>query len=191
MGRKSLKDERISQILDAFNHCLQQHGLEGTTLEKIAQQAGLARRMILHYIGRKEDVVDMAVERICNNFMADGMTYIDQATKQNRLQASLDYLFSEKFNQHPNVLSVAALLPASLYNPRIQVAVQKIYSVFLELLVSELAQMFPNQQPSNIRLTAYNIVCLSFGGGWMDNIGISGDMSNRVLANTLLSDLSS
>jgi len=68
MGRKSLKAERVTQILDAFERCMEKKGLESTTLENVAEEAGVARRIIRHYVGNRDDLIQAAVERIINNF---------------------------------------------------------------------------------------------------------------------------
>lgn len=189
MGRRSLKAERVEEILEAFYQCLKEYGFEGTTLDKIGEKAGLARRMILHYIGRKEDVIEAAVIKISNRFRISALEFIDSSNKEKRLDAGLDFLFSDDFNQHPDAKLVAALLPTSLHDDKVKAAVQKIYDFFVSQLLIELRTEYPNNDEVKLREIAFNIVCLSFGGGWMSNIGVCSDLNTKSVVYRLLEDL--
>tara|TARA_B100000029_G_scaffold217759_1_gene215590 strand:+ start:38628 stop:38954 length:327 start_codon:yes stop_codon:yes gene_type:complete len=96
---------------------------------------------------------------------------------------------SEDFYLQPNARLVAALLPASLYDPKIKTVVYKMYGLFLDELIAELKATFPHQPENKLREYAYNIVCLSFGSGWMSNIALCPDLTSKKIAYNLLSEL--
>ncbi len=50
-GRPSRTEERRLEILEAFGRCVARSGLEATTLEDVAREAGLQRAMIRHHVG--------------------------------------------------------------------------------------------------------------------------------------------
>tara|TARA_Y100001934_G_scaffold271573_1_gene358308 strand:+ start:80 stop:697 length:618 start_codon:yes stop_codon:yes gene_type:complete len=64
MSRPNLSEIRKPQILDAFVVCIGRHGLEGTTLARIAQTAGMKRTILRHYIGNRDNLIQSAAERI-------------------------------------------------------------------------------------------------------------------------------
>ncbi|MEM9540030.1 MAG: TetR/AcrR family transcriptional regulator [Cyanobacteria bacterium P01_E01_bin.42] len=68
MGRKSLAAERRENILDAFEHCILERGIEGTSFQHIAGVLGLDRKMISHYFGNREALVDAMTQRIVDGF---------------------------------------------------------------------------------------------------------------------------
>ena len=41
MGRPNLTEVRTSEILDAFERCVARFGLEGSSLERVAEEAGI------------------------------------------------------------------------------------------------------------------------------------------------------
>ena len=43
MARPIVKDQRRAEILDAFEACVARYGVEGATLAKTAEQAGLGQ----------------------------------------------------------------------------------------------------------------------------------------------------
>ena len=63
MPRPSVKTERTAEILDAFERSVARFGVEGSTLERIAEEAGLRRSLLRHYVGNRDDLLDALVER--------------------------------------------------------------------------------------------------------------------------------
>ncbi len=191
MGRASLKNERITQILDAYEYCLETRGFQGTTLDNVAEQAGLARRMIGHYIGNREALMTMAVARIVESFNQKAFSFVDELESTERIQAGLKYLFSEAFNQLPSTKMVASLLGVSLHDELVRGAVKSIYDSFLLGVDSELAKHIPNAPTESRGKVAFTIMSLSFGGGWMGNIGFDFSLNkqNLKLAQGLVDEL--
>lgn len=64
MARPDIKDERRDQILDAFETCVARYGVAGATLAKTAEIAGLARPLVRHNVGNREDLLKALVDRI-------------------------------------------------------------------------------------------------------------------------------
>jgi len=178
MGRKSLKTERVTQILDAFERCMEKKGLESTTLDNVAEEAGVARRIIRHYVGNREALIQAAVDRIIDKFTHQVFEVIETSTSDNRFEFGLDYIFGKAFNELPVNKLVAALLPVSLHDERVQHAVKKIYDAFHFSVDQELATHLPNAPEAKRKDVAYTIMCLAFGGGWMGNIGFPTENNN-------------
>jgi AcrR family transcriptional regulator len=191
MGRKSLKTEKISTILDAFEHCVVEKGLQSTTLDNIAEQAGMARRMVRHYVGNRSDLINAGVVRIIEKFQQNVDTVTDHANEAERFDIAFNYIFSEEFNSLPATRLVAALLPVGLYDKDVQLAVKSIYDFFQASLEKELKQHRPLAKKQEIQQVAYTVMCLSFGGGWMRNIGFDPELNlkNKQLASTLIDQL--
>ncbi|OUR96008.1 hypothetical protein A9Q81_13190 [Gammaproteobacteria bacterium 42_54_T18] len=191
MGRKSLKTERVTQILDAFERCMEQKGLESTTLDNVAKEAGVARRIIRHYVGNRDELIQTAVDRIIDKFSDQVFDVIESSESDNRFDSGLNYIFSSDFNALPINRLVAALLPVSLHDERVQQAVKKIYDAFHTGLDQELANHLPLAPESKRSDVAYSIMCLAFGGGWMGNIGFSVEKNqlNKSIAQGLIINL--
>lgn len=192
MGRKSLKTERVGEILDAFERCVESKGLQASTLDDIAEEAGMARRMIRHYVGNRKEVIDAGVERIIGKFEDSVQQSMAQAPADKRFDAAFDYIFSEAFNSVPATRLVAALLPVSLYDSDIQASIKSIYDAFHLGLKHELAVLKPGAHEQAVEQAAYSIMCLAFGGGWMRNIGFDHALNqrNKDLARSLVEALS-
>jgi len=191
VGRKSLKTQKVSNILDAFEACIKRQGLQGTTLDDIAKEAQMARRMVRHYTGNKEQLVALGVARIIEKFNQSAFSIIDQHNTKNRLETGLDYLFSEAFNTHDATQSIAALLPVSFHDEQVKAALKTIYDTLQYNIDSEIAIAKPNADPKIRQRTSYNIMCLAFGGGWMLNLGFNPSLNqqNKLVAQQLIAQM--
>lgn len=69
MARKKLDEERIPQILDAFERCIMKYGIAETSLERVAQEAKISRTTIHHYIGGRKDLIKAAHKRFADNWL--------------------------------------------------------------------------------------------------------------------------
>lgn len=71
MPRKDLTDERTAQILDAFERCVIKHGLSGTSLEEIAEEAGVKRSILRHYVGNRHEMEIAMTRRFVERYQQD------------------------------------------------------------------------------------------------------------------------
>ena len=72
MARPSVKAKRTEEILQAYEHCIALYGVEGATLQKIAEVAGIARPLLRHHVGNSDDLLNMALKRFIER--SDAMT---------------------------------------------------------------------------------------------------------------------
>ena len=97
MGRPSLGAQRREQILEAFERCLVTHGLEATTLEAVAAEAGVQRAAIRHFVGNRDELIAASVDHLTQKYRA---SYAEELRSLDptgdRLGAILDYLFLSK-----------------------------------------------------------------------------------------------
>jgi AcrR family transcriptional regulator len=70
---KSLTDKGSRQaeaILDAAIRCLGRDGYAGTSQQRIADEAGVQKRMVLYYFGSRERLMAAALTRLAEDFLA-------------------------------------------------------------------------------------------------------------------------
>lgn len=69
MARKKLDEERVPQILDAFERCIIQFGIADTSLQRVAEEAGISRTTIHHYIGGRRELIKAAHKRFADTWL--------------------------------------------------------------------------------------------------------------------------
>ncbi len=161
MGRKSLAPERITQILDAFERCIRQYGFEGSSLEKIASEAGVKRSIIRHYIGNREAVVQAMVKRLIENYrqeMADGIADVPPDDFANVM---LDHLFLWNAEERTgNEILLDSLWAKQESDPYISSLLTELYQALEDLFTEGLGYAYPQTSPEMCRGVAYSLICL-------------------------------
>ena len=95
MPRRDLTEERTAQILDAFARCVVQYGLDGTSLEQVAEEAGVKRSILRHYVGNRDALINAMVERVVQKYaqqLEAMVAYLPEAGNE-RIETLLSLLF--------------------------------------------------------------------------------------------------
>ena len=64
MARPSKSIERRGEILAAFERCVIERGFERTTLANVAEEAGLPRSLVRHFIGNRDEMTKALIDRL-------------------------------------------------------------------------------------------------------------------------------
>ncbi|WP_326731765.1 helix-turn-helix domain-containing protein [Streptomyces phaeochromogenes] len=171
MGRRSMAAERRQQVMEAASRCMARNGLAGTTLEKIAEESGLSRSHIRHYVGNRDDLllalVDWVQERDDRAFAAA----VEQAPPEQRLAVAMDHLFGAWFlGAGDEGAVILELVRAGQSDDTLREAVMSGYRLMLAAIDSGLAAEFPESTPVVRRGTAYGLLCLALGNAMMSDL---------------------
>lgn len=163
MGRKSLATERRKQILDAFAICLRQYGFEGTTLERVAEEAGVQRSIIRHYIGNRDDLITAAVDRIIHAYKAELANAIENLPQAELVPELLNFLFcadeSSEISDYDTLVNT--LWTTHERNPHTRALLLNLYQEFETLIFDSLTHAFPQSSLEQRQTIAYAIMCLA------------------------------
>jgi AcrR family transcriptional regulator len=162
VGRPSLVAERRQQILAAFSRCIAERGLEGTTLDAIAAQAGVQRAAIRHYVGNRDQLIRAGVEHIAAQYARSLEIDLECASSDDRLVAVLDALFLGRFatGHFREDRAVDAMIAAAASDERVRERLREMYARFEEALTREIAAAHPDAAPERVVGIAYAILCL-------------------------------
>ncbi len=171
MGRPSLAAERREQILAAVERCIVRHGLGGTTIARIAAEAGVQPSLVSHYFGGKDAVLDAAVERTLENFRRGFRETVAGVPAGRRLERLLDVLFSDRLASPEFGLMVDVLVAASYWSEPTRRAVRLLYEDF-ERMVREVVDAARPDAPARERAAlAYGLLCLADANNTLRCIG--------------------
>ena len=172
MGRKDLTVERQALILDAMERCIVKYGLQGTTLENIADEAGINRGLIHHYIGNRDDVIQLMVERLLERYKTSFEEYAATRPEGNRAEIIVDYYFDAWFELAPeDDAIIPALLAESERSPHIRQVLLNLYDGGEKMIADELQRHFPNANAEKLHSVAYSLMSLAFAHAtfiWLD-----------------------
>lgn len=161
MGRKSLAETRRDEILAAFERCVVKYGLD-VPLEQIADEAGVKRSIIRHYVGNRDELVDALIERIATNYPQQFRAAADGIPASAMVTQTLDYLFrvDPAYNDW-DVVILAVLISAKERYPSAKQRLGRMFEEFVTMLAEDIALTYPAASRERCQHIAYTIFCLS------------------------------
>ncbi len=162
MGRKSLADERSEEILDAFERCVIRFGIDGTSLEQIADEANMKRSILRHYIGNRDALVDALVERVTQRFRQEVSRGLASIPSQASSVALLDFLFTPTDPSNGNDrIVIDVLITAKGRFPNAKRLLIEMFESWINELAEILQHYYSNATADRCRAVAYSILSMT------------------------------
>lgn len=127
LPRLSIEQLRRQELAVAAYEILQEEGIAGTTLAKVADRAGMSKGIVLHYFKGKDELLEVVMRRANSLLRDEVVALMSQATTpRQRIEAIVAGNFSPKFFK-PEIcnawLSLCAEVPRNPNFARIQRAI--------------------------------------------------------------------
>ncbi len=162
MPRPIVKDERRSQILDAFEACVARYGVEGATLAKTAEQAGLARALIRHNVGNREHLLAALLDRFLERGHQATLSMIEALPDEHRTRTLVGWLFDPAYSD-PQLVRVAnALIAACPEDKLLAKQMQGWLNNFVAALRDVIAGEYPDARSERVAAVAAGITGIYF-----------------------------
>ena len=180
MGRKDLSKVRRNQILDAFELCIIESGLFGTTLTTVAEKAKINRGQIHQYIGDRDALLSALVERLIEGYREGFAAYLEAYANSPNSDSIVEYFFDEwgRADSNDDVI-IDALMAESAHNPHLRKLVLDAYSMLEDELAVSLHNLYPNTPMGRCQNVAYAIMSMAYGSSTMIWLGFD---RNRLAA---------
>ncbi|CAM2006600.1 TetR/AcrR family transcriptional regulator [Acanthopleuribacter pedis] len=164
MGRKNMSEERRAMILDAFEVCVGKYGFDGTSLERVAEQAGFRRGLVRHYLGNRDDMVLALAKRMVARYYSQ----VDELLAH--MGAGLDVagvvaLFFPQQDEDQGdheVMMMEHLIAVSRRYPDIQTMLTEWLDDFVTRLAAVLSGIYPQAGEERAWQAAYGLIGLYF-----------------------------
>jgi AcrR family transcriptional regulator len=189
MGRPRLDDVRRPQILDAFARCVARYGIAGSTLERVAAEAGVTRALVRHYLGNRDEVEAALTRHMVQRDEDDFDARLKGAPQGGRLGTVLDLAFGD--GREANAVVMDELLSVAGRLPEIRKMLRAHYRRIQRLLDRELAAAYPKADPRQRNAVAYGVLCIAGMDDSMRELGLQEARAGqgRRAADRLLSTL--
>jgi TetR/AcrR family transcriptional repressor of bet genes len=121
MAKKSIKEVRRDELMEAAIELIGDVGLGGTTVAGIASRAGMATGLVNHYFGSKQELLEMALRNLSSLFRRDILDILPaNATPRERLRAIIDGSFAPRHFRGAKREAWMQFMMASQSEPRIR-----------------------------------------------------------------------
>ena len=168
MARPSIKEERREQILTAFEACVARFGIQGATLEKVAEEADLARALIRHNVGNRDDLLEALVDRFLARSRAAKDAMISGLPKRKRMITLIQRLFDASYFDSELMLLTEALIAGAAQDPKLASRMRQWTADFVASIEKTVRDEFPGASKTNAAAVAagvtgiyFNVVSLS------------------------------
>lgn len=187
VGRPSNRGERYEQVMAALVQCVARFGLEGTTLSKVAEQAGLTRPLIRHHLGNRDDMISQLQDFVLSRFDADVDALIKALPDRNTGASLIDLLFSSSGASDPAMtMAFAALTAHARSDERLR---ERCRACILQM-EAEVARVLAAEMPDRgaAKAAAHGIVALYFNVTAFEDLDMPEDWQARArtVAHSLL-----
>ncbi|WP_172331010.1 transcriptional regulator BetI [Mangrovicoccus sp. HB161399] len=127
MGRKALSAIRRRELAAAAHASLARHGMPGTTLARVAEEAGVSKASVLHYFRTKEELLEAAL-RHGNSRLRDEVAAMMRVARNpwERIYAVIEANLSPRAFRPPIAhgwISLSAAVPHNRQYQRIQTVI--------------------------------------------------------------------
>lgn len=158
MARPDLSAERSEQILDAFSRCVARSGLDATSLEDVAGEAGVRRSIIRHYIGNRDDLVAAFLDRLGARLQQQNDDMRAWFIANPGVGSLPHYLFWDAPDDELPVLE--SVFSAARRNPAIAVRLENWLQGFADALGGVLRASFPEADQEDITTVAHGLAAI-------------------------------
>lgn len=174
MGRPDLTAVRTAEILDAFEQCVARFGLEGSSLERVAEEAGMKRSILRHYVGNREDLVQALADRVVSKFRRRFDEFRESISESSQPAQLLEFFFPKQpLESTESILVVEALIAASGEYPAVQTLMLGYIDDLVSGTASELQTAFPESGRTRCWEVAYGVVSICFNQESLSPLGLS------------------
>ncbi|HIC81235.1 MAG TPA: TetR/AcrR family transcriptional regulator [Kiloniellaceae bacterium] len=172
MARPRVTEARREEILEAFARCVARDGVEGASLQKVADEAGLARALLRHHVGNREELVLALAERFCRQSLAEMADLVAALPEKKRLETFIAALFAPGYASSGEDLKVgAALVNAAERRAELRERLRAWYGAFEKIVAEELGRAYPKAKRGLRAEVASGIVGMAFSADSLTPLG--------------------
>ena len=158
MARPSMAAQRKEEILDALEACILAHGIQATSLENIADKAGVKRTILRHYIGNRDDIICALSSRWSLKYTAQWQELLSWLPTNNRVEALIDSLFTISSREQVDATIIGEeLFSEAKRLPQVKKDQETIMEEFIKYTVEILISDFPEAEQKTVELVSYGI----------------------------------
>ena len=164
MPKVGMQPIRRKQLINATIECIYRHGLLGTTVKRVSEEAGVSTGIINHYFGSKDDMLEATMREILRRHKEIGIHKLNACNSPDeRIKALIEINFSAEQTDPATVCTWLAFWAQAMHIPALS-RLQRVNSrrLYTNLLFS-LKEMLPDDQAV---LTAEGLAAL-IDGLWL------------------------
>ena len=164
MARPSIKKQRTEEILQAYERCIALYGVDGATLQRISEEAGLARPLLRHHVGNSDDLLEQALDRFLKRGKDSMEEFYNALPNPCDGETFLAFLFDEECSedQQSDVMIASSFIAAAQTRPDVRAKMKGWFTDFEKEFTARLSAIYPEASQDVLKDVAYGIIGIYF-----------------------------
>ncbi len=180
MARPSVADERREQIIEATLQTIAAHGISSTTLDRIADTAGMSRGHVRHFVGNRDRLL---LDTARAFYAPEGGSPAVLPDSVDTLEGALDYLFGPDFVASTDENAVVlGLVELSRSSQEIAEVLTAAYSSARSRIAELIVVAKPAADPAHREAVADAVIAAALGNVFMGDFNQDADRTDRTRA---------
>lgn len=167
------KIDREPQIMKALEACVIRQGLAKTSLKDVAEEAGLPRPLVRHFVGNRDEMVIKLFDGMISRG-EDQMERLQGSDEALSLEKCLDLLFEGVFANETSNALIGELWYLADRDKAIRSRLAALYQRVNDFVVDTLRANGLGANARDRRDAAFALVSLSYGDAAFRDIGLRG-----------------
>ncbi len=162
MARAKIEDERKEQILAAFEACVIREGLAKTTLQKVADEAGLPRSLVRYFVGNRDSMVDLLIARMIAR-ATEAFDADRDLSPTLTAEELVDFLFDQAMGDDTSNSVVGELWYLAQRDEAMRKRLSALYQMLVDSLVEQMTANGMGRAKDERTSVAYALLSLAYG----------------------------
>ncbi len=163
------REEKLEHLLDMAFRCLSRHGFSGTTMERMAEEAGVSKGTLTYYFKNKEDITCRIASHVAAGFFGEVRQALEGLNDpRERLNRAIELLWTGYMGQPELITGYYDLWAQSFFHSALKEQVIAIYTDFRRIFLDELVRLSGEAGPDGKRLLSDAILI----AGVVDGVAI-------------------
>ncbi|EAW31774.1 Transcriptional regulator [marine gamma proteobacterium HTCC2143] len=189
MARAKIGNERKEQILSAFENCVLRNGLEKTTLQDVANEAGLPRSLVRYFVGNRSDMANLLIDRMIERAESDLKSSLLDNNKPT-LNDLLNFVIDGAFSNEKSNSIIDELWYLSEKNNDIRTRLAQLYSLIQTQIIDEMKNEKIGKNLTDRKAFAHTVMSLAYGRASFEHLGmVSAKGATKKLIDAMLNSL--
>ncbi len=181
MGRRDLSDERKPQIIAAAKRAITKYGIDGATQERIAEEAGMTRPHIRHYLGNRDELLDAVWDATVGGYLEA----VEEATSvtgpPDRVADALQRLLSTSFVYEEDDAVILAYIYESRDDEQVRARTRDTYARVEEMIARLVRSAAPELSETDVAERAHALSAMSMGALMLDLLNPRAPRADRLI----------
>lgn len=180
MARAKIEGQRREEILHAFEVCVVRKGLAETTLSDVATEAGLPRSLARYFVGNRDEMVELLIERIVAR-AESGLVLFRKQEGGRDARKAVDFLFDKVFADDTSNAVVGELWYVARRDEHTRATLRAVYARLAKELTAALTSDPRVAAPKKeVESVALSLLALAYGEASFRVLGLKEASASKV-----------